>query len=221
MKPSFSRARAVVGLLALGGAIAILSGGSALAADDSTYKAARELADKIQSMTQGGGGATGVKAATEPLPKVDPCSLLTGAEVRQYFPKAKAPVRERDREKYGITACIWDHPAGRLVLQLTLGAEPGSSNDEAQGLVLGFVDPLKPGVREQVRIEKIDGVGSEAAAVVEKADEKRGILSDAAYLYTQRGDVQLLVAAVDLARGDRSAALNTLREIGRIAAGRL
>jgi len=46
-------------------------------------------------------------------------------------------------------------------------------------------------------------------------------LSDAAYLYTQRGDVQLMVIAVDLARGDRTAALKTLREIGRVAVGRL
>lgn len=221
MKTPFSRVGAFAGLLALATAFALSAGRSAQAAEDQTYKAARELADKIQSMTQGGAGGAGVKPAAEPLPKADPCSLLTSAEARQYFPKAKASARERDREKYGITACIWDHPAGRLVLQLTLGAKPGSSNEETQGLVSGFVDPFKPAAQAQVRIEKIDGVGSEAAAVVEKADEKRGILSDAAYLYTQRGDVQLLVMAVDLARGDRTAALKTLREIGRVAVGRL
>ena len=32
---------------------------------------------------------------------------------------------------------------------------------------------------------------------------------------------KLLVAAVDLARGDRTAALKTLRELGKLAAGRL
>lgn len=106
-------------------------------------------------------------------------------------------------------------------MQLTLGAKPGSSGDEAEGIAIGFVDPLKPAARKQIRFERIDGVGSEAAAVVEQADEKRGILSDAAYLYTQRGDVQLMVIAVDLARGDRTAALKTLREIGRVAVGRL
>ena len=126
--------------------------------------------------------------------KVDPCALLTDAEARQHFPKAKAAERERTREKYGITACLWDHPAGRLVLQLTLGAKPGSSTEEAQGLALGFVDPLKRRAGQEIRYEKIDGEGGEAVAVVEKADKARGILSDAAYLYTQRGDVPLLVA---------------------------
>jgi hypothetical protein len=116
---------------------------------------------------------------------------------------------------------VWDHPAGKLVLQLTVGAKPGSSREEAEGIAFGFVDPLKPAARKQIRFEKIDGVGSEAVAVVEQADEKRGILSDAAYLYTQRGDVQLMVMAVDLARGDRTAALKAMREIGKVAAARL
>lgn len=219
MKNLLSRAGAVSGLCALAVAFASAPGSVAQAADNSTYDAARELADKIQRMSQGNGAAA--KAPEEPLPKVDPCTLLTHAEARQHFPKAKAAERERTREKYGITACLWDHPAGRLVIQLTLGAKPGSSNEEAQGLAIGFVDPLKRGADREIRYERIDGVGAEAVAVVEKSDKARGILSDAAYLYTQRGDVQLLVAAVDLARGDRTAALKTLRELGKLAAGRL
>jgi len=219
---AFSSCAGLAGLCAIGIAVAALPGRPVHAAEGTenpTYKAARELADKIQGMTQGSGAAA--KAPEEPLAKVDPCTLLTDAEARRFFPKAKAGERERTREKYGITACLWDHPADRLGLQLTLGAKPGSSREEAEGISIGFIDPLKPGARPDIRYEKIDGVGSEAVAVVEKADEKRGILSDAAYLYTQRGDVQLMVMAVDLARGDRGAALKTLQEIGRAAAGRL
>lgn len=159
--------------------------------------------------------------AAEPLPKGDPCRLLTDGEVRKFYPKASAGQRERTREKYGIVACVWDHPVGKLVAQVTLGAKPGSSMEEAQGIAIGFLDPLKPASRKAVRYEKVVGVGDEAVGVVERSDEKQGVLNDAAYLYTQRGDQQLLIIAVDLARGDRSAALKTLQEIGRIAAGRL
>jgi hypothetical protein len=214
-----SRAASLLDRFAIGLALALSAAQPAPAAENPTYDAARELADKIQGMTQGKGGAA--PAPAEPLAKADPCKLLSDAEARQYFPKAKAGERERTREKYGITACIWDHPTGKLVLQLTLGAKPGSSREEAEGIAIGFTDPFNQAARKQIRFETVEGVGSEAVAVVEKADDKRGILSDAAYLYTQRGDVQLMVMAPDLARGDRAAALKTMREIGRVAAGRL
>ncbi|HMN78851.1 MAG TPA: hypothetical protein PKA20_02860 [Burkholderiaceae bacterium] len=165
--------------------------------------------------------ALGSAAAAEPLPKGDPCRLLTDGEVRKFYPKASAGQRERTREKYGIVACVWDHPVGKLVAQVTLGAQPGSSMEEAQGIAIGFLDPLKPASRKAVRYEKVTGVGDEAVGVVERGDEKQGVLNDAAYLYTQRGDQQLLIIAVDLARGDRAAALKTLQEIGRTAAARL
>ena len=214
-----SRVRTCLKPVALGAAILMSVAQPVRAADNPSYNAARELADKIQSMTQGKDAAA--KHQTEPLAKADPCKLLTDAEARQYFPKTKPGEREKTREKYGITACVWDHPTGKLVLQLTLGAKPGSSSEEAEGIAMGFTDPFNQAARKQIRFEKIEGVGSEAVAVVEKADEKRGILSDVAYLYTQRGDVQLMVMAPDLARGDRGAALKTMREIGKVAAGRL
>ncbi|MGE0798542.1 MAG: hypothetical protein AB7G13_06510 [Lautropia sp.] len=212
-KPSIAPIPAVCAVLIAAGLLAAQP--PARAADDNaTYRAARELADKIQQ-------ATGAKPPAEPIAKQDPCALLTAAEVRQVYPNARPAERERGREKYGITACLWSHPAGRLVVQLTLGAAPGSSREEAEGLVIGFVDPLKPGAGKTIRVERIDGVGSEAAAVVETADPNRGVLGNAAYLYTQRGNVQLLVSAPDLARGDRAAALKTLADLGRKAAGRL
>lgn len=193
------------------------------AADKSAYDSARELADKIGAATKGAAGAPKSAAADtgDALPKGDPCTLLTDGEVRTYFPKASAAQRERTREKYGIVACLWDHPAGRLGAQVTLGAKPGSSAEEARGISVGFVDPFKLGAGKSIRYEKITGVGDEAVAVVEKSDEKQGIVSDVAYLYTQRGDRQLMIMATDLARGDRATALKTLQELGRAAAARL
>lgn len=190
----------------------------ARAAEPTPLEAARSLADRIGEQTR---TAPGAAQAGEPLPKVDPCSLLTTADVHQVYPKASAGERERTREKYGIVACVWNHPAGKLVTQVTLGATRGSSADEAKGLAIGFVDPLKPGAEKALRTETLPGIGDEAVAVVEKEDSARGILAPAAYLYTQRGDRQLAIFAVDLANGDRTAALDTLGRLGRLAAGRL
>ncbi len=203
----------------------LLTGASGAAWSQSTrpspggaaYDDARKLADKIRENTQAGQAPAGPNDA---LPKADPCALLTAAEVARYFPKAGAAERERSREKYGIAACMWNHPAGRFVLQLTL-ADPGTTREETEGLVAGFVDPLRPGAGKAVRVERVPGVGDEAWAVVEKKDDKAGILSDVAYLYTQRGRQMLGVMAVDLARGDRAAALKALGELGRLAAARL
>lgn len=199
------------------GAIGVLFSVGATAAgksaNDRAFDEARELADKIK-------GATNPGAPAEKLPKGDPCKLVTDAEVRRAYPKASSAKPERTREKYGIAACTWEHPAGRFVVQLT-NADPKSTSDEARGLSIGFVDPLKSGAARNIRLEKITDVGEEAVAVVEQQDEKKGILSDAAYLITQRGDRQVLIMAMDLARGDRAVALKTLADFGRAAAGRL
>ncbi|MET0509685.1 MAG: hypothetical protein ABWZ78_16140 [Burkholderiaceae bacterium] len=222
---SFSRRAAAAALLVavcVGSAVvgAVVGSSAVRAADKPAFDAARELADKITAQTKGASGAPKADSGDE-LPKVDPCSLLSAGEVRKFYPKAAAGVRERTREKYGIVACTWDHPAGTLVTQVTLGAKPGSAGEEARGIAFGFVDPLKPGAGKSIRYEAIAGVGDEAVAVVEKQDEKQGILSPAAYLYTQRGDRQLAIIAVDLARGDRVSALRTLQDIGKAAAARL
>ncbi len=211
------------------GAIGLLFLSYAVAADKSAneraFDEARELADKIKAMTNPGAknaekGATGASAEAGKLPKGDPCKLLADTEVRKVFPKASTAKPERTREKYGIAACLWEHPAGRFAVQLT-NADPKSTAEEARGLAIGFVDPLKSGAARNVRFEKIAGVGDEAMAVVEQQDEKKGILSDAAYLITQRGDRQVMIIAVDLARGDRAVALKALADLGRAAVGRL
>lgn len=219
--------RAGVGPLAavVVGAVALATAGAATtvgaqATGQSTFDAARELADRITDQTRGGGAAKTAEPA-EPLPKVDPCSLLSQADVRRFFPAASTGRRERTREKYGIVACLWEYPQGRLVVQVTLGARPGSSMEEAQGIAFGFVDPLKPPKPGAIRYERIGGVGDEAVAVVEKADAKTGVLQNASYLYTQRVDRQLFIGTSELANGDRAAALKTLTELGRLAVPRL
>ena len=193
------------------------------AANERAAKEARELADKIRGVTNSGAKPPSTETAnggTNVLPKGDPCVMLRDTEVRKVFPKAANAKPERSREKYGITACTGNHPSGTLVVQVTK-AKPRTVTAEARGLVAGFVSPLKQGAARAVRLEMIPGVGDEAVAVVERKDDKVGILADAAYVITQRGDRQVTIIAADLALGDRAVAVKTLEELGRMAVGRL
>ena len=220
--PAFGLTLLVSAISALFFSYAVAAGKGA---NERAFDEARELADKIKGVTNPGAknaekAAAGAGTSVEKLPKGDPCKLLTDAEVRKVFPKASTAKPERTREKYGIAACLWEHPAGRFAVQL-MHADPKSTVEEARGLAIGFVDPLKPGAARNLRFEKIADVGEEAVAVVEQQDEKKGILADAAYLITQRGDRQIMILAMDLARADRAVALRTLADFGRAAAGRL
>ncbi|MFN0303971.1 MAG: hypothetical protein ACKVQU_26865 [Burkholderiales bacterium] len=202
-------------------AFAILSLGCAslgIAGDKSVQDEARDLADKIKKATQGGGAAPSEAAVK--LPKGDPCKVLTDADVRKVFPDAKSGQRERRNEQYGMTACFWDYPGGRFAVQVSV-EQPGTVKNEIRGMSLGFVDPLKAGAAANVRYETIKGVGDDAMAIVEPADAKRGILTDSAYLITQRGDQQAMLFSSTLARRDRAEALKKLEELGKAAAGRL
>lgn len=192
--------------------------GTATAAEKAAYDQARELADKLKAGSKG--SAKPAAETASKLPKADPCKLLTDAEVRKVFTDAKPGQRERTREQYGITACLWDYPGGKFAVQLT-NAKPGTVDNEIRGMSLGFVDPLKPAARKAVRYETIRGVGDQAMAIVEPADEKRGILTDSAYLITQRGDQQAMLTSTTLAKRDRAAALKTLEELGKTAVSRL
>ncbi|MGZ5238274.1 MAG: DUF3558 family protein, partial [Caldimonas sp.] len=135
----------------------------------------------------------------------DPCRLLNDAEVRAVFPSAKAGVRETTREKYGIRACTWKTEAGTFALQRWT-AKAGSVDNEIRGLALGFVDPVNPAAQTAVRYDNVPGVGDQAMALVEARDDKRGVLTDAAILVTQRGDQLVELQSQELARGDRGAA---------------
>ncbi len=187
---------------------------------DRTVRDARELSDRIRSVTSPQAPAQRQSEAATNAPKGDPCTLLTASEVRKFFPKASTPKRDRSNEQYGLADCIWDYPGGRLGVQITTNS-PGTALAEAKGLAAGFTDPLKPGSDRSVRYEVVRGVGDQAYAVVEPRDTAKGVLSDAAFIVGQRGERQFTIFSSDLARGDRDIALRSLQELGRSAAARL
>ena len=149
-----------------------------------------------------------------------PCALLKQSEVAAVFPGAKAGEVDTSREQYGITACVWNTASSRFVAQYWK-AVGGSAQDEAKGLMLGVVDPLKPGAANNVRIETVTGVGDQAVAAVETQDEQRGILGDMAMLTVQKGDQILVLMAPELAHMDRAKALAALKSLGSSSASRL
>ena len=201
-------------------ALAALNGPTAAQSDAAknaqTQKEARELADKIQSQT----GGSAAKTPAAPLAKSDPCTIFTAAELSKRFTKVEAPKRDRSRENYGITSCSWPHASGSVGVDLSVET-PRSAEENTRGWIIGFVDPLRPAAHKAVRVERVSGVGDEAFAIVEPRDDKKGVLNDVAYLVTQRGNQQAMVVVLSLASGDRAAAIATLAELGKIAAGRL
>ena len=149
------------------------------------------------------------------------CRLLADAEVRRVFPQAKAGVPERTREQYGIRACVWDMPHGPFVLQQWDAQGGGTVDNEIRGLATGMLDPVNPKARNAIRYETVPGIGEQAMAMVERKDDARGILTDAAILVSRSGGHFLELQSVDLARGERAAALQVLGDLGRAAVGRL
>jgi hypothetical protein len=160
-----------------------------------------------------------VLAQGVPAPMLDPCKLLTDAEVRKYFPDAKAAVPDHSLDKEGFLRCRWQFPGGNVGIQIWNGDE-GSIDDDLRGLSDGFTDPLKPGAGQNVRIEIIQGIGDAAKAIVEKRDTSKGFLSDMAVLITQRKGIRLEVGGHVLLKYDRLAALKVLEELGRAAVKR-
>ena len=150
----------------------------------------------------------------------NPCSLLTVSEISSVVAGVKPALRDETREKYGISACEWKTARGRIGLE-TYKGPPNAVENDIRGLAEGFVDPLRPGVKNNIRFEKIDGVGEKAMAVVETEDQTRGILTTVAMLVTQRGDTVLIVGSDELARMDRAKALAGLQKLGAAAVKRL
>ena len=182
--------------------------------DDATLKSATETARKIQE-------TTGAKAPAVKLPAGDPCAVLPLSEVQKAFPGVKAAERSRRLEQYGSTECAWKGASGQVVLAVQESYSSGTAKDDVQGMASGFVDPLNPTSARNVRYETFNGMSSQAMAFVEQADAKRGILSDAAMLSLRRGEHTVWLMSVELPRRDRTAALKTLEELGRVAARRL
>jgi hypothetical protein len=148
------------------------------------------------------------------------CRLLSTSEVSSALSKSEPGVAEHTREQYGITACEWSTERGRFVAQYWKAENP-SAKQEASGLMLGVVDPLKGSAAANVRYEDVQGVGEQAVAVIETADEGRGILSDMAMLVAQKGNVILVLIAPELTRVDRPKALQALQALGKSASEKL
>jgi hypothetical protein len=153
-------------------------------------------------------------------PANDPCGLLTDVEVRKIFPNAARGSLDRRLESSGIVSCVWDHPGGRFIAQWFTG-EVAPVESEIRSRASGSVDPTKRGARDNVRYETLTGVGDRAMAVVERADDQKGILSDMALLVVRRGARQVVFMSTQLAERDRDAALAALETLGRSAASRL
>jgi hypothetical protein len=151
----------------------------------------------------------------------DACHLLDSSEVRAVFAGAKNGETDDSRKQYGITACTWSTPRGTFVIQFW-ESEGSSARDEASGLVEGVLDPLKgAAARNNVRYENVPGVGEQAVAVVETQDAQRGVLNDFAMLVARNGNHILVLIAPQLARSERTKALEGLQALGKSAVSRL
>jgi hypothetical protein len=182
---------------------------------DAAAESATETARKIRE-------ATGVAApAAKQIPPGDPCTVLSISDVQRAFPGAKAGERSRRLEQYGITECSWKLPDGRIVMSVQESFSKGTAKEDVQGMASGFTDPLKPQSRNNVRYEPMASIGSQAMAMVEQQDAKRGILSDAAMLSLHQGDHRVWLMSGELPQRDRAAALKVLEDLGKVAAKRL
>lgn len=152
--------------------------------------------------------------------QLDPCALLTVAEVRQAFPGSKPGSIERGLEKQGILRCSWESPAGRLFLIASEEAED-SVRDEAATWAESALDPLQMDAKRHLRFEAVAGVGDKAIAVVERQDRAKSILQDAALIVVRRGKWEVSLLAPQLARRERPDALRLLTDLGKSVAGRL
>lgn len=152
-----------------------------------------------------------------------PCRLLTTAEVQQVFPDSKPGRLDRRQEKNGLVHCSWDNPTGLLTIITNPNNDEAdeSPKEEAQGMTLTFLDPLRDDAERHVRYEVLPGVGDEAVAVVESEDKAKGFTRGAAILVVRRGKRQVLLLTSGLDRRERADALRVLSDLGKAIAKRL
>jgi hypothetical protein len=158
---------------------------------------------------------------------LDPCALLTTAEMQQAFPGTKPgkPGRpDRTLEKAGIRRCEWTHSTGSVVLVTGSDSAEDTPEDEATTLMMAFVDPLRLDAERHVRIETLPGVDDKAVAILERQDQAKGITRNGALLVVRRGKRQVSLLAMppgDLVRRERADALKVLADLGRAIAKRM
>jgi hypothetical protein len=208
--------RATHALLSLLAAIGVGLANAQTPSNSEAQKAAMQIAKGIRAVTGG-------QPAPKALPTGDPCAILSLADVQKAFPGAKAGERSRRLEEYGITECGWKGPDKVIVLEVheSYTSTSTTARDEALGMAQGVTDPLKPQSLKNVRIESFADLGVDAAAFVETADPKRGILGDGALMELRRGNHAISLGSSELARRDRGAALKAFADLGRAAAKRL
>jgi hypothetical protein len=149
------------------------------------------------------------------------CGLLKLDEVKRVLPDVQSAERDRSLDQSGITSCAWKGARGARSLTVQHWEGEDSAETELNSLVEGIADPLKSGAAASIRRQKLNGIGDEAVAVVERPDEKRGVLTYAALLVVKRGKHVLTVASSDLATRDRAEALKALESLGRAAITRV
>ncbi len=148
------------------------------------------------------------------------CPLLTTPEVAAAFPGTSAGVPETGREKYGILGCEWSTPRGRFVAQYWKNDQPTTARAEAEGMILGALDPLKRSAAQAVRYEDLPGVGESAVIAIARRDDAKGVLNDMAVaVVVVRGRTISLMSA-QLASGDPGKAIATLSSLAKSAAKR-
>jgi hypothetical protein len=158
---------------------------------------------------------------------LDPCTLLTAADLQQAFPGAGAGKLDRSLEKDGLVKCIWSYPGGSQysagsLFVFTSDEITETPREEAEDTwALTFLDPLRSDAAKHVRYETLTGVGDQAVAVVEREDKAKGFSAPAAILVVRRGKQQVAILSSDLARRERAEALRILGELGKAIARRL
>lgn len=167
--------------------------------------------------------ASAPRAAAPTVATGGACGLLTAREVRVAIPAASIAQPIATPESDELTDCEWlDGNRKRSLLVVRRWKSDGSSAiDELKGLGIGLVDPLRNGAEAALRIESRAGLGDQAALLVERADEKRGILSSAAMLIARKNGAVIFLGTPELASGDRQAAIEQLTTLGRLAVARL
>lgn len=149
----------------------------------------------------------------------DPCALVSKGQVRDAFAGAESGKRDHSMDQYGMASCTWELPTNTLAVQIFKSTN--TAGEELRGRMLGFLDPLQPGLRETIQYDTVSGLGDEAVAVAVKADPAQGILADSAMLGIRKGDRMVVLFTRTLVDGDVTATGKALEALGRNAAARL
>lgn len=197
--------------------------------NDHTARFVLALTSLLTTALAAGCGASDASSASAPraaAPVVaagGACGLLTEREVRAAIPEARVakPIATPDSD--ALTDCEWLDGNRKLSLLVVRRwkSDGSSASDELKGLGIGLVDPLRSGAEAALRVESRAGIGDQAALLVERADEKRGILSNAAMLIAKKNGDVIFLGTPELASGERQAALERLATLGQRAVARL